>query len=144
MMLFLVIACNNDDADFMIQLNESFIAKKGKKYTCITDNGDEIIIDIEDINDNRYYGTDCSRVLTGGVAEVETEITIKETEYSNTFSFSGCDGYAENIPTNPNLPEIEIEGGYTLKMMKLYPISESQEKAPSSERDYGIRLILLK
>ena len=57
--LFLLVGCNNDDADFRVQLNEPFLAVRGEKYTCITDDGGEIIIEVEDIEDNRVGGIGC-------------------------------------------------------------------------------------
>lgn len=145
MVLFFVLSCNDDDADFMIQLNEPFLAVKGEKYTCITDDGDEIIIEVEDLEDNRTYGRDCSSVSAGatGKIEVETGIKINKNKYSNIFNLRGCESSVDRDHTHPAVPEIKLES-YTVKAIRVFPISTTQNKPPSSKKDYEIKLIILK
>lgn len=140
---FFLLGCNNDDSLYRVTLNESFVAKKGCEYTCVTDDSDIITIEIDDIVDMREYGTGC-QVSWGGHAEVSIDIAINKKEYSKTFTWQGCDGLEEYPATMTTLPKLEMENGYVLKMMKMYPLSETQETTPTSEKDYEIRLIILK
>jgi hypothetical protein len=142
-LLFFLLGCNNDDALYTVMLNESFIAKKGCEYTCVTDDGDVIRVKVTDIDDNREYGSGC-QVSWGSHADVSVNVKINKKKYSKTFIWSGCDGLQEYPATMITLPKLEMENGYVLKMMKMYPLSETQETAPTSEEDYEIRLIILK
>jgi hypothetical protein len=144
-LLLFLLGCNNDDALYTVTLNESFIAKKGCEYTCVTDDGDVIRVKVTDIDDNRAYGSMCSRLSFGttGEADIITKIKVNDKKYSKTYSWPGCDGIGEYPPDMVTLPKIEIED-YTITMMKLYPLSEFDETSPSSEKDYGVRLIILK
>lgn len=156
--LSLVVACNKDDNNCditeppicleMVNINESFVAKKGCLYQTITSIGDTIIVEILDIADHRDYGVVCQSSL-GGSADISVKATIHNSERFfrpfeklRTFGWRGCDGEDEYDPNMPNLPELNL-GIETLKMMKMYPISENQENPPTSKEDYGIRLIIM-
>jgi hypothetical protein len=140
---FFLLGCNNDDALYTVNLNESFIAKKGCEYTCITDDGDIITIKVTDIDDEMPYGEECLFSTGAGNAEISIKGRVNKKKYSTTFTWVGCDGVAEYPPTMSTLPNFQMEG-YVLKMMKMYPLSSTNDGPPKSEKDYGIRLIILK
>jgi hypothetical protein len=141
LLLFLV-GCNNDDALYTVNLNESFIAKKGCEYTCVTDDGDVIRVKVTDIDDDMLYGEDCLFSFGAGNSEISVKGAINKEKYSTTFTWAGCDGTAEYPSTMSTLPNFQMEG-YVLKMMKLYPLSSNNDGPPKSEKDYEIKLIIL-
>jgi hypothetical protein len=86
---------------------------------------------------------------SGGTADISIKATIhnserlfRSLEQLRTFGWRGCDGEGEYDPNLPSLPKLNL-GIETLKMMKMYPISENQENPPTSKEDYGIRLIIM-
>ncbi len=139
-------SCNDDDPDLCTEsmiLNESFIGKKGCEYSYIASNGDIINVSILGIADNREYGAGCA-VSWGGSADISVKASFNQSKRLKTFTWSGCDGLEEYDPNLETLPKLELEGGYTLKIMKMYPLSETQEESPELEEEYGIRLIIMK
>jgi hypothetical protein len=157
--LSLVVACNKDDNNCditespicleMVNMDESFVAKKGCLYqTIMSIGGDTVTVEVLDIADRRNYGVVCQS-SSGGSADVSVKVTInnserlfRPSEQLRTFGWVGCDGEGEYDPNMPNLPKLDFSL-YTLKMMKMYPISDNQESPPTSKEDYGIRLIIM-
>jgi len=143
MVLFLVIACNNDDADFMVQLNEPFLAVRGEKYTCITDDGD-IIIEIKDIEDRRVRERDCDVVSDPGAAVLSIDISFNENKKSYQLNYLGCT-ITEGNPNDSSLPSIQLENDYTLRMFDILPYSPNMKfEDRVSLKDYEIKFIIIK
>jgi hypothetical protein len=151
--LSLVIACNNDqdctlptpepeDTVEMVELSVPFLAKMGHDYRYIGE-GDTLDLYLAGIFDGRAYGQDCT--LAAGEAEITVISYLNNTRYGSKLSWIGCDGDNEYLITNTNLPSYQIDQeSYIIKMMKMYPVSESQEKAPKKMEEYEIKLVILK
>lgn len=153
-LLLLAISCNNDDCDLphtpepiepetcdkIVALNVPFITEMGCNYMFI-EAEDTIKIHLSGIFDARSYGTSCQ--VTAGHAEVTVIAVLNNFLYGNKLIWPGCDGYREYQIENGALPYFPVEN-YTVKMMKMYPISESIETTPEHVSMYQVKLVITK
>jgi hypothetical protein len=152
--LSLVMSCNNDhdcpvptpepeDTVETIELNVPFLAKMGHDYRYIGE-GDTLDLHLAGIFDGREYGVGCIS-STGGMAEIIVISYINNVRYGDKLEWIGCDGTNEYDINNSNLPNYQAGlTGYTIKMMKMYPLSESRETTPEKMEAYEIKLVILK
>lgn len=143
-LLLLLSGCENEAKNHAVNSNEYFLAQKKHEYTCVTDNGDVIIVEVTDIDDKRSYGIVCSAAFgrARGWADVNVKVKVNKERYSKTLEILGCTGDGEYPPTSQHYPTLNI-GDYTLVMTNLYPLSEDQDNAPKSESDYQVKFIII-
>lgn len=151
-----VVACNNDqdcllptsepeDTVETIELNVPFLAKMGHDYRYIGE-GDTLDLHLAGIFDGREYGVGCT-ISQGGTAEIVVIHALNGSGFGFKFYWPGCDGDGEYDISNPSLPDYQtgLTGGYTIKMMKMYPLSSDvHDYVPKHVNEYEIKLVILK
>ena len=155
--LSLVIACNKDndcpvvptpepeDTVEMVELSVPFLAKMGHDYRYIGE-GDTLDLHLAGIFDGRDYGVGCT-ISQGGTAEIVVIHALNGSGFGFKFYWPGCDGDGEYDISNPSLPDYQtgLTGGYTIKMMKMYPLSSDvHDYVPKHVNEYEIKLVVLK
>ena len=120
-----------------ISLEEIFTVKHNCTYR-FSEGNSTLNLSLKDIKDNRSYGAECT-VTWGGLAQIHLEIN------NNTlvFEIRGCQGDTDDSIFSNDLPTQEING-YQVKLMKMYPLSESLNGPPASIDDYELKFVLLK
>jgi hypothetical protein len=120
-----------------VQKEQIFEVSSSCSYNFKEANGITHSVKLLSIEDRRQYGLGCESSW-GGNSDLRFLID-KDTA---TFNWPGCIGAYVPSPSNPNIPNFTFSS-YSLRMVKMYPLTENLQALPTSIESYKILLAII-
>ncbi|MBU3659837.1 MAG: hypothetical protein FGM14_08215 [Flavobacteriales bacterium] len=126
-----------------VELNQIFDMKARKWYSCKIGQDSTFFFKITKVDDNQDYGKICSQ-STGGTIIVYFKGSLNGVEKDFELIGRGCSGEFITPMENPLLPNQDISQQVKLKLLKVYPISDSQDAKPFTLGRYDFKIVFYK
>jgi hypothetical protein len=120
-----------------VQEEQIFEVSSSCSYKFKDANGITHSVKLLSIEDRRQYGLGCESSL-GGSSYLKF-LLDKDTV---RFTWRGCTGSSVPSFNNSNIPNFTF-GSYSLRMVKMYPLTENLQALPTSIESYKILLAII-
>lgn len=138
-----IYSCKHVTEKRIIELNQIVEMKARKWYSCEIGQDSTFYFKITKVDDNQDYGKECMQGWGGEIIVYFTS-SLNGVEKDFELITRGCSGEIITPISNSLHPSQDVSNLVKLKLLKVYPLSSTQEEKPNRLGLYNFKIVLYK